>query len=446
MKNKNYYKKIVRYFLVLFILCTTTQSGSVFAVDTEFYQSNDILFYNEDDSFATSSCLIKDTNRDYSGAQILNSAQTAQLSSNQIFYKNAVSQSEVAGYNIPWQFLAAIHFKEHKFGRSGPENGFGPFQITKKQDNLMKKGEYTDEEFQSAANEAAIFIKNKIDGDKYASDLSSTDGVKRGFFLYNGAGESYQEQAKSLGYDKKGQEIGEGSPYVMNRADDKRNPTIEPTKSNKTWGQIKRDGGPIEYPANSDVGAFVLYQSISDICSGKLSSGGMDITQAKKFMAEYINGGEQSIKYLGPAKAAQCLPGENALANCVSFSVYFINKYTTLKGFEGSLKAGNGYQVASNVKARNPAVILDNEPGPYAIFSWPKDPEDSESLGHTGVILGVDKEKGTMIIGEAACSQTEQWVIDNINRQVRSPVKIEDWKNRHPGTLYAHIPEEYLNL
>ena len=48
----------------------------------------------------------------------------------------------------------------------------------------------------------------------------------------------------------------------MNRADQKRDPTVEPTKSNKTWGQIKKDFSSIEYPANEDYGAFVVYCAI----------------------------------------------------------------------------------------------------------------------------------------------------------------------------------------
>lgn len=48
----------------------------------------------------------------------------------------------------------------------------------------------------------------------------------------------------------------------MNRADSRRDPTVEPTKSNSTWGQIKEDNGPIEYPANNDYGAYVVYSAI----------------------------------------------------------------------------------------------------------------------------------------------------------------------------------------
>lgn len=42
-----------------------------------------------------------------------------------------------------------------------------------------------------------------------------------------------------------------------------RGPTVEPTKSNGTWGQIKQNNGPIEYPANSGYGAFVIYKVVS---------------------------------------------------------------------------------------------------------------------------------------------------------------------------------------
>jgi hypothetical protein len=93
-------------------------------------------------------------------------------------------------------------------------------------------------------------------------DLSNSDNVKYTLFAYNGIAEAYKTQAKNLGFTDTQANNGEGSPYVMNRFDAKRDPTVAPTKTNNTWGQIKVDKGPIEYPANSDYGAFIIYKSI----------------------------------------------------------------------------------------------------------------------------------------------------------------------------------------
>ena len=45
----------------------------------------------------------------------------------------------------------------------------------------------------------------------------------------------------------------------------------DPTKNGSNWGQVKRDYGPIEYPANKDYGAFVVYLGLG---GGSGSSGG----------------------------------------------------------------------------------------------------------------------------------------------------------------------------
>jgi hypothetical protein len=90
-----------------------------------------------------------------------------------------------------------------------------------------------------------------------------------------------------LGFTEEEAENGEGSPYVMNRADAKRDPTVEPTKSNGTWGQIKVDYGPIEYPANSDYGAYIYYVAAGGgsfsndkgECGSSNSKGNMDVNQ-----------------------------------------------------------------------------------------------------------------------------------------------------------------------
>lgn len=188
--------------------------------------------------------------QDYRGQDLLTSAQKTLLSENKPFYQAAAST-----YGIPWQMLAAIHYRETKLSRSGPSNKNGPYQIVGK---IYPTGSYTDEQFQAATNDAAQFIVGKAGG----RDLSIPDNVKRTFFNYNGTASVYITQAQNLGFSYADACNGEGSPYVMNRADAKRDPTVEPTKSNNTWGQIKSDYGKIEYNANLDYGAYVLYAEL----------------------------------------------------------------------------------------------------------------------------------------------------------------------------------------
>ncbi len=189
-------------------------------------------------------------NTDYRGLQILTDAQLNLLNYNKPFYQSAANK-----YGIPWKMLAAIHYRETKLKRECPSNGDGPYQIWGKN---YPVGPLTDAQFQSMTDEAAEFIKRKA-GNR---NLNNVENVKYTFFAYNGVAAAYKTQALNLGFTQAQANIGEGSPYVMNRADCWRDPTVEPTKSNRTWGQIKSDGGSVSYPANNDYGALVVYCAI----------------------------------------------------------------------------------------------------------------------------------------------------------------------------------------
>lgn len=384
----------------IFSLVVAPVAGAVF--DEAFYSSNDILFFNADD---TDTCSVnggvgfsaKD-NLDYAGNTVLTEAQMQTISSNQPIYQEA---AQVAG--IPWQLLAAMHMRESGLRRVGPSNGYGPYQITP---SSQKVGALTDDEFKTATKEAANFMKAKAGG----KDLSNPNNVKYVFFAYNGMSDAYKNQAKALGFTDEQANNGEGSPYVMNRSDLKRDPTATPTSKNNTWGQIKVDHGSIAYPANRDYGAFVYYSVLAGVSSstcasganGGLTTGGMTKAQAEAFMLVYSSD-PNNRQYIGSSSCG-CKGG--CLRNCTSFSTYFINKYTTIAGFTGSPRGGNGNQIVPNIIARNPNIQHGTVPRPYAIFSNPAySAYGPSSAGHTGVILGVDTANNTAIIGEASCSR-----------------------------------------
>lgn len=143
-------------------------------------------------------------------------------------------------------------------------------------------------------------------------------------------------------------------------------------------------------------------------CGGTLSAGGMNLEQAIKFMDDYKNNPD-NVKYIGGA--GQDCPG-GPLANCVSFSVYFVNKYTSIKGMQAGEEApGNGSTVAANIISRNPDIKHGNSPRPYAVFSTPSGSQmcGKVKCGHTGVILGVDTARGKVIVGEAGCGAGSEW-------------------------------------
>ena len=160
--------------------------------------------------------------------------------------------------------------REHGLARSNPDNGQGVYQFASSErraaceGGMFTPGEISDEQFQIQTDCVAKFINESYGA---GLDLNSDDGIKKLFFNYNGAADAYIQQALNLGFSQEEAENGEGSPYVMNRYDEQREPS-------ETWGQIKKDKGPMEYPANNDFGAFVYYKAIADCSVGGGSSSG----------------------------------------------------------------------------------------------------------------------------------------------------------------------------
>lgn len=255
--------------IIIFIaLVTVVTPLDVFALNAQFYSKNDILFYDP----GASGTVCQDTattlqntggtgsNKDYRNRPILTNAQLSAIKDNQSFYEKAASE-----VSIPWQLLAVIHLRETGLKRRNPSNGDGPYQIVGS--NYRESDSVSDEMFLKQSIEAAKFIKGKSET---PAKLASGDqaAIKDVFFGYNGRASAYANQATRNGFTKP----YEGSPYVMNVADEKR----DPERNKTTWGQIKRDGGGIEYPANSDYGAFVVYSSIAGIAPGGTCTSGVD--------------------------------------------------------------------------------------------------------------------------------------------------------------------------
>ena len=245
--------------LILNIIITETTFGYKFT-DSELieYSQNDMVFTKpcENDDLDDSDGICGD-NVNYAGAKVFTESQLKTIEANQPFYEKAASK-----YDIPWELIAVIHQREHGLARSNPSNGQGVYQFASDsrrascKGGVFTPGKISDEQFQIQTNCVADAIKNSYGA---GLDLDTDDGVKKMFFKYNGQAQAYIDQAKRLGFSDKEAQNGEGSPYVMNRYDAKREPS-------STWGQIKTDGGSISYPANNDFGAFTMYKALT--CSG----------------------------------------------------------------------------------------------------------------------------------------------------------------------------------
>lgn len=251
------------------------------------------------------------TNTDYAGNQVLSDAQFTAIKENQSFYEAAASD-----VGIPWQMIAVIHLRETGLKRVNPANGQGIYQFVSKQGGPYPSGAVDDTEFARQTKIAAEFIKGKaasnVQQNRTLDANATPEAVKDTFFSYNGRSAKYADQAASLGYDRSTQPY-EGSPYVMNRADEKRDPAVNKT----TWGQVKRDFGPIEYPANNDYGAFVVYAALAGIAPGGNCSNAVNGTVREKVVAiakqelelwksGQLKPGGDFKKYTGGASANWC--------------------------------------------------------------------------------------------------------------------------------------------
>lgn len=385
---------------------------SVFAVTTALatnqdalFSSNHILFYNP----SAPTCDVGSSSGaswgyeisqivDYKGREILTHGQLQAIKDNKPFYEKSAQK-----VGIPWEMIAVIHLRESSLRRSNPSNGQGIYQFHSGKGGPYPKGKVSDEEFQRQTDLAAEFLLSKA-GVK-SNDLKKADdnAVKYTFFSYNGRAGAYVKQALDFGFSGEQASNGEGAPYVMNKADEKRDPDSSPG-----WGQIKRDNGGLEYPANQDYGAFVIYAALrgkisisGNGCgsSGTIDGNGLSEEDAKKFMMAY---GENKNNFsalavqLGGNPWSICDGGGGS--NCVTFSAFFNNAFTDMP----KIGYPNGVAVVDTLAAYG--VSTGTEPRIFSTFSNANLPGYGE-FGHTGIVLG-KKSDGSLIVGHASCSHT----------------------------------------
>lgn len=132
-----------------------------------------------------------------------------------------------------------------------------------------------------------------------------------------------------------------------------------------------------------------------------LVDGGLTKEQADALVAQYNAEGHSWLmdRYHGGG------PGRcngNYVENCVSFSVYFVNRYTTFDQYP----FGHGRDTAGSIARMSDRETTDT-PTAYSVFSH----RNSSSYGHTGVVLAVEGD--SILIGEAGYCAFEgrtRWV------------------------------------
>jgi lysophospholipase L1-like esterase len=212
---------------------------------------------------------ISGTNRGYNGEEVFSQEDLNKIEQNKPFYLVSSQSSDV-----PWQLIAVIHKRESGLGRNNPGNGQGIYQFYNKEGGPYPAGPVSDGEFQRQTDILSKRLQQDYVTRNHPKNLgplrssgTPDNVIKDTLFSYNGRSDKYKKQAIQLGFTDESQGY-EGSPYVMNKADAKRDPA---TAAPGTWGQVKVDRGPIVYPANKDWGAWPQFAALTGM-SGDFST------------------------------------------------------------------------------------------------------------------------------------------------------------------------------
>lgn len=430
---KNFLRALITLVLTTVITINPLTVSALSSYYEDFFAENNILFYDPTSTYNVCFTQEGSSGTNYRGEIVINDAQQTLITKYRPIYQEAAS-----AVDIPWQVLPAIHIRETSLSLVNPSNGQGIYQFAGgDEENNNAPFEHTgapvtEDEFARQTKLAANFLKHK-NPNLSASALSDLE-IQRSFFMYNGTASVYKTQALDLGFTQEQADAGWGSPYVMNRYDEIRDPLVEPTKSNNTWGQIKRDYQGIEYPANTGFGAFVLYQAIT----GNNGCGGTsDIDALMQYFQKFIDdtkanypnayptphtlitptelgveGGGQGTASTAIGTSSISIPCWEAwdCGQCTALSNWFVNKVAGI-----SIGGGNGYQTASKLGAKH-NVVVDSQPEYFSVFSSP--PTSTNESGHTGIVMEVN-EDGSIItieqnqVGRGALSIHRRTLYEN---------------------------------
>ncbi|MFD8636813.1 phage tail tip lysozyme [Streptomyces sp. NPDC059533] len=174
-------------------------------------------------------------------------------------------------------------------------------------------------------------------------------------------------------------------------------------------------GGIIDNISN---GIDTILANCASTAGGSVSpkDGGMTQEEAQALVDLFNKEGDKFLddRYGPGGGPGSC--GDNHAMNCVSFSTYFVNKYTTFQAYP----SGDGKQTAYTIAAET-GKTMQSTPVPYSVGSGP----GSTSVGHTLVVLGVQGDK--VIVGEAGyCAYMGRVRVDSAARMAAQGWKFVD--------------------
>ncbi len=168
-------------------------------------------------------------------SHIFTSEQIAQLIANSGVYAEVAKK-----YNLPWQLLATVHWRETNLSMINPGNDNGLFQVY---DSYFRPGRISQGDFVSQVENAARLLATDYSKKAhissrviYKNEVNVVD-VGNLLMAYNGQSSYYYQQAKEMGFHDR--RLGFlGSPYVSNLI----NRNFD-SRFNGNWKQIRYDNG-----------------------------------------------------------------------------------------------------------------------------------------------------------------------------------------------------------
>lgn len=221
-------------------------------------------------------------NKNYDGQAVWTDSELQTIESQKAVYEAAAQK-----YGLKWQTLATLHSAEYGLRKSNPSNGQGLYQLYSytgggsNSNAFLPAGPITDEEFARQTDIAASVVVNMINS--YGLDPQSDEGVKSLFFHYNGTASQYKNKALAMGFSQEEANWGEGSAYVMNRFDARRDPAHTETMDPNWPGRFVADGVYDSSSVSMNFGTFVKYAAI-----GGTSATGSSCSNTSNDLAGYI--------------------------------------------------------------------------------------------------------------------------------------------------------------
>jgi len=222
--------------------------------------------YKENNPPTTSSySTVTVNNSNYAGAKVWSDAQLQAVEENKAIYKEAADK-----YGFPWQVMATLHWRESDLVKRNYASSWdaskseGVYQL-----HSWAKAGIVDYPTSSEPLTEAEFRQQTLDAAKFVSqmglgDLNDPDNVKKMFFRYNGTSSYYVQKALDMGFTEAQANNGEGSDYVMNRFDARRDPTS--ASMDPLWRGTYTGDNHYDPSATSErFGAYVKYVALGGV-------------------------------------------------------------------------------------------------------------------------------------------------------------------------------------